>query len=192
MSSHDSDLEATKKTVEVQKESKEAPICQAELDAPEPEDDEDVPHYATLRRRPKGTEQVTCYRIDGDSNNLMVPTTEKTTVVNVTDGKAREKSWIKRDTTVVNVVPSTVVNVIEKAHDKILIKTEKTLGEKDKVQKSRAPPLTHLFSKPPTPTRRPPTRWLSAKKAFEERPIVLKVMERTDFSMLAHYTETPV
>jgi len=178
---HDSDLEATKKTVEVQKECKEAPICQAEVDAPEPED-EDLPHYATLRRRPKGsTEQVTCYRIDGDSNALLVP--EKTAVLNVSE-KAQDKNWTKRETA--------VVNVTEKVQDKSLMKTEKTLGEKNQVKKSRAPPLTHLFSKPPTPTRRPPTRWLSAKKAFEERPIVLKVMERTDYSMLAHYTETPV
>ena len=146
--------------MEVQKESKQAPICQAE-DIPEPTENE-VPHFATLRRRPKGSELVTCYVIEGDnSNTLLVPQTDNTSVAKVTQQESLDKKT-------------------------------KSLEEKNQVKGSRAPPLTHLFSKPPTPTRRPPTRWLSAKKAFEERPIVLKVMERKDFSMLAHFTETPV
>lgn len=56
----------------------------------------------------------------------------------------------------------------------------------------KVPPSSDVFAKPPALPRKLPTRWESVKKAFEEKPLVLKVMEPKDFSLLQHYTETPV
>ena len=116
------------------------------------------------------TREDQCYVIEGDSNPFLMPQRECS---NAPEENAKEETYNRMLTR------------------KDIAKDGKTvvlLGSKG----LRVPPLTNLFSKPPTPQRRPPTRWLSAKRAFEERPIVLKVMEPKDFSLLQHFTETPV
>lgn len=55
---------------------------------------------------------------------------------------------------------------------------------------------------PLTKVRKPPTRWLSAKKAFEERPIVLQhpanhipdIINTDSYKQIniSHFSETPV
>ena len=159
---------------------------------------QNVPHYATLRKTHK-TETgknrnnhhsftsphptIQSYVIDGEDEkqSVLIPQQE--------EGLVLAPSNINKDMSNSNVNESDK----PKLSSEDTKKTHKSSVVSSKGSKMIPPSLTNLFSKPPTPPRRPPARWLSAKRAFEERPIVLKVMEPNDYnSLLQHFTETPV